>query len=105
MQNVTKNLKKPNRKLNQLNFKFCFLNINHIEILCQGLLVSRNLIKLDLSCNGLGSFLGIYVVKRIQVIISLFFFYKFHKKILKIFINLHLNILFIFLGKFISSNS
>lgn len=67
MQVIAKNLKKATRRLAQLSFRFCFLNLIHVETLCQGLMLTRSLVKLDLSNNGLNSYLGIFVIKRITV--------------------------------------
>jgi hypothetical protein len=70
MANVKKALASPNRFVTSLNFKFSFLNDKHIYYLWKGLELSRSIVKLDLSSNGLPPVSGIKLMKALHVFFS-----------------------------------
>jgi hypothetical protein len=67
MLNIQKALSHPHRLVTDLSFKFSFLSTKNIYALCRGLELSRSLVKLDLSSNGLPPLSGIYIVKALHV--------------------------------------
>ena len=67
MTNVQKALCASNRMVTSLNFKFSFLDLKQIHLLCRGLEMTRSLVKLNLSSNGLAPLSGIYIVKALHV--------------------------------------